>query len=62
MAVLAVMVVVMEYLETMEQRHWVYTNWGSGAGGAAGKAINLNGQTITWLGGNNGTQVKGAVQ
>ena len=35
---------------------------GAGAGGAGGKAINLNGQTITWQGGNNGTQVKGAVQ
>lgn len=33
-----------------------------GSGGAAGNAISLNGQTVTWLGGNNGTQVKGAVQ
>jgi hypothetical protein len=33
-----------------------------GAGGAAGKAINLNGRSVTWLGGNNSTQVKGAVQ
>ena len=32
-----------------------------GAGGAAGKAIALNGNSITWLGGNNGSQVKGAV-
>lgn len=32
-----------------------------GAGGAAGKAIALNGKTVTWLGGNNPTQVKGAV-
>lgn len=31
------------------------------AGGAAGKAIELNGNSVTWLGGNNGTQVKGAV-
>jgi len=31
------------------------------AGGAAGKAIALNGFSITWLGGNNTTQVKGAV-
>ncbi|MDE2105387.1 MAG: hypothetical protein KGL39_49630, partial [Patescibacteria group bacterium] len=33
-------------------------------GGFAGRAINLNGQAasvITWLGGNNGIQVKGAV-
>jgi hypothetical protein len=33
---------------------------GSRSGGAAGKAINLNGNSVTWLGGNNGTQVKGA--
>jgi hypothetical protein len=32
------------------------------AGGAGGAAINRNGKTITWLGGNNSTQVKGAVQ
>lgn len=32
-----------------------------GSGGAAGKAININGKTITWLGGNDGTHVKGAV-
>lgn len=31
------------------------------AGGSAGKAINLNGQTITWLGGNDATRVKGAL-
>lgn len=31
-----------------------------GAGGAAGKAVAKNGKTLTWLGGNNGTQVKGA--
>lgn len=30
-------------------------------GGAAGKAVNLNGKSITWLAGNNATQVKGAV-
>lgn len=39
--------------------------WGGpppgGDGGASGKAINLNGQTITWLGGNDATRVKGAV-
>ena len=29
--------------------------------GASGKAVNLNGNPITWLGGNNSTQVKGAV-
>ncbi len=33
-----------------------------GLGGAPGKAVNLNSNSITWLGGNNGTQVKGAVQ
>lgn len=32
-----------------------------GAGGAAGKAINLNGGHVTFAGGNNPTQVKGAV-
>lgn len=32
------------------------------AGGAAGNAITKNGYTITWLGGNNATQVKGLVQ
>ena len=32
----------------------------AGNGGAAGKAVDLNGNTITWLGGNNGAQVKGA--
>jgi len=31
-----------------------------GVGGAAGKAIELNGLTVTFTGGNNGTQVKGA--
>lgn len=31
-----------------------------GAGGTAGKAINLNGYSVTWLAGNNLTQVKGA--
>ncbi len=30
-------------------------------GGAAGGAIQLNSKTVTWLGGNNSTQVKGAV-
>jgi hypothetical protein len=30
-------------------------------GGAAGKAIELNGHTVTWLGGNNSAQVKGPV-
>jgi hypothetical protein len=39
---------------------------GSGGGsggnpGAAGKAINLNGHTVTWIAGNNTTQVKGSV-
>jgi hypothetical protein len=33
-----------------------------GAGGAAGKAVDLNGKaSLTWIGGNNSTQVKGAV-
>lgn len=32
-----------------------------GAGGAAGKAVALNGNSITWLSGNNPTQVKGDV-
>lgn len=32
-----------------------------GVGGAAGYAIRLNGKTVTWLGGNNSTQVKGVV-
>ena len=34
---------------------------GRGAGGAAGNAITRHGKTVTWLGGNNSTQVKGAV-
>lgn len=34
---------------------------GGGAGGAAGKAINLNGYSATFTSGNNATQVKGAV-
>lgn len=33
---------------------------GETLGGAAGKAVELNGNSITWLGGNNPTQVKGA--
>lgn len=37
---------------------WSY----GGTGGAAGSAILKNGNTITWLGGNNTSQVKGAVQ
>jgi hypothetical protein len=32
-----------------------------GAGGAAGKAVDLNGQSITWLSGNDPARVKGAV-
>ena len=32
-----------------------------GAGGAAGDAITRHGAAVTWLGGNNSTQVKGAV-
>jgi hypothetical protein len=38
-----------------------YRSGNGGAGGAAGKAIALNGKSVTWLAGNNGTQVKGAV-
>ncbi|WP_296201446.1 hypothetical protein [uncultured Hyphomicrobium sp.] len=33
----------------------------NGAGGPGGKAIALNGNAVTWLDGNNSTQVKGAV-
>lgn len=36
-------------------------NTAAGLGGAAGRAVKLNGRTVTWLGGNNSTQVKGAV-
>jgi hypothetical protein len=32
-----------------------------GAAGVAGKAANLNGKAITWLAGNNSSQIKGAV-
>lgn len=32
-----------------------------GDGGLAGKAVELNGHTVTWIGGNNSTRVKGAV-
>jgi hypothetical protein len=32
-----------------------------GAGGAAGKAINKNGNAVTWTSGNDTTHVKGAV-
>lgn len=32
-----------------------------GDGGAGGKAVDLNGNTITWIAGNNATQVKGSV-
>lgn len=34
---------------------------GIGIGGAAGAAIQTNGHALTWLGGNNASQVKGAV-
>lgn len=41
---------------------WVFAFASSvGAGGAAGKAVDLNGQAITWLSGNDSTHVKGAV-
>ncbi len=39
-----------------------YSQSGGANGGAAGKAIITNSSSITWLGGNNGSQVKGAVQ
>lgn len=32
-----------------------------GTAGAAGRAVRTNGHAVTWLGGNNSTQVKGAV-
>lgn len=32
-----------------------------GAGGAAGRAVRLNGNSVTWLGGNTSAKVKGAV-
>jgi len=32
-----------------------------GAGGAGGKAVDLNGQTLTWISGNDPSRVKGAV-
>jgi hypothetical protein len=35
--------------------------YSGGAGGAAGNAVALNTHSITWLGGNNSTQVKGPV-
>lgn len=35
--------------------------WNFGTSGAAGKAIELNSNTVIWLGGNNASQVKGAV-
>lgn len=36
-------------------------DYNGGAKGQAGKAIKLNGNSVTWLGGFNGTQVRGAV-
>ncbi len=33
----------------------------NGSGGAAGKAVDLNGQTLTWISGNDPSRVKGAV-
>lgn len=36
--------------------------WNGAAGGAGGRAIQLNGKTVTWLGGNDATHLKGAVQ
>jgi hypothetical protein len=32
-----------------------------GAGGSAGYAVRTNGNSITWSGGNNSTQVRGTV-
>ena len=37
------------------------TDYNGAGGGAAGKAVDLNSNLVTWLGGNNPTQVKGAV-
>lgn len=39
----------------------IYTSGvqGPGTGGSSGNAVRLNGKTITWASGNNGTQVKG---
>lgn len=36
-------------------------NFSGGSGGAAGKAVEKNGNTVYWRGGNNASQVKGAV-
>lgn len=44
-----------------EQTLFTKIEGAGGAAGAAGKAIDLNGNAVTWLGGNNPTQVKGAV-
>lgn len=38
-----------------------YESMPPASGGAAGRAITTNGRAITWTGGNNSTQVKGAV-
>lgn len=43
---------------------WLPPARSGGSGGAAGKAVNVNGQSLTWLGGNDGpsgTHVKGSV-
>lgn len=40
---------------------WGAAGQSGGTGGAPGKAVNLNGHAVTWLGGNNGLQVRGAV-
>jgi len=37
------------------------TETGKGTGGAPGNAVALNGNAVTWIGGNNGTRVIGAV-
>ena len=39
----------------------VSSTYGGGGAGAAGKGINLNGNAVTWVSGNDGTHVKGAV-
>lgn len=43
--------------------HWAHHESGSYgvAGGNPGRAINKHSKSVTWLGGNNGSQVKGAV-
>ncbi len=39
----------------------IVTASANGSGGAGGKAVDLNGQTLTWISGNDPSRVKGAV-